>query len=99
MPTIGLFFVKNNNNYNLDVKILFISRLFSGLEKSVIDREWKPNGVNTIYKMIEYYDQNFRHLEIILTSKDGYTSWKKNKKKKINISGLKSTFHILQAQI
>ena len=35
------------------MKILFALRLYSGLENSIIKKEWTPNGIPTIYKLLE----------------------------------------------
>ena len=39
------------------MNIIFVTRLFSGLEKSFITKKWSPTGVPTIYKMIEALDR------------------------------------------
>jgi len=51
------------------MKILYIARLFSGLESSFISKKWNPSGVPTIYKMIERIDKNYE-AKFIFTSKD-----------------------------
>ena len=42
--TFGIFSVS---------KILYVCRLFNGLEQSVIEGKWSPTGVPTIFRMIE----------------------------------------------
>ena len=39
------------------MKILFALRLYSGLENSVINEKWQPNGIPTIYKLLEDLDK------------------------------------------
>ncbi len=39
-------------------KILYVCRLFNGLETSVKSRKWNPTGVPTIYKIIETLDSS-----------------------------------------
>ena len=34
-------------------KIIYLARFFSGLHYSFLEEEWKPDGVPTVYKMIE----------------------------------------------
>lgn len=50
-------------------KILYIARIFSGLESSLKNNIWKPSGVPTIYKLIEGLDKEFK-LKIIFTEKN-----------------------------
>ena len=49
------------------MKILYATRLFSGLEKSFEHKVWKPTGVPTIYKVIEEFDSN-HNVKFILTT-------------------------------
>ena len=81
------------------MKVLFISRLFSGLETSIINDIWKPTGVPTIYKMIERFDLVADCLELIFTSKDGNTIWKNKKKITKKINGLRSSITVLPGAI
>ena len=78
-------------------KILYISRVFSGLEDSLSRNYWQPSGVPTIYKLIEALDKQFE-LKIIFTEK--------NKEQKVNfrkdnynysISGLKAKIILLNS--
>jgi len=61
------------------MNIIFVTRLFSGLEKSFITKKWIPTGVPTIYKMVESLDRTY-NTQFIFTAKDngkGYSSsWK-----------------------
>jgi len=58
------------------VRILYATRLFSGLESSFTKRVWEPTGVPTIYRIIEELDQ--RHdVSFVFSAKDsgqGYRS-------------------------
>ena len=49
------------------MKILYICRIFSGLELSIKSRRWKPTGVPTIYKILEYFDKSEHKLQLVLT--------------------------------
>lgn len=53
------------------MKILYVTRLFSGLAGSVEQRKWQPAGVPTIYKMVEALDS--RHeTRFLLLPKGGF---------------------------
>ena len=75
------------------MKILYISRLFSGLETSFINQKWNPTGVPTIFKMIEVLDKNFK-VNFIFTVKDSgkdfKSNWEINKDVEFKIDGLKN---------
>ena len=60
-------------------KILYVCRLFNGLEQSVIDGKWRPTGVPTIFRMIEKLNASSAEFKLILTAKDGFSSIKLNK--------------------
>ena len=65
------------------MRILYIARLFSGLEQSVIKGKWEPSGAPTIYRLIERLDDSSSiDLKLVLTSKGGFTQW--NSKKVVN---------------
>ena len=49
------------------MKILYICRIFSGLELSLKTNVWKPTGVPTIYKLLEYFDKSSHELQLVLT--------------------------------
>jgi len=63
---------KNFGNFtkiNL-MKVLYISRLFTGLEQSVIDQKWNPTGVPTIFRLLENLEKECDELNIVFTIKD-----------------------------
>jgi glycosyltransferase involved in cell wall biosynthesis len=80
------------------LKILYATRLFSGLEKSFEHKVWKPTGVPTIYKVIEEFDSN-HNVKFIFSVKDsgtGYKSlWKKKNDANFYIKGLKNKITVL----
>ena len=47
------------------MKLLYISNLFTGLESSIINNEWKPSGVPTVYKFLEKLSTKFNKSEVI----------------------------------
>ena len=57
------------------MKVLFVTRLFSGLESTAKSSKWKPTGVPTIYKIIERISNSPIQLTLIWTAKDIYSSW------------------------
>ncbi len=61
-------------------KILYVCRLFSGLEECINNRNWNPTGVPTIYRIIDKLKKNNKHFKLILTLKGGFNklSLKKN---------------------
>jgi len=80
------------------MNILFVTRLYSGFEKSLYQKIWKPEGVPTIYKLFNKLSLNHK-LSIILTAKDSgatYTSnWKKNKDIDVKLKNLKADITVL----
>jgi glycosyltransferase involved in cell wall biosynthesis len=80
------------------MKILYATRLFSGLENSCTTGVWSPSGVPTIYKIIEEIDKNYtpRFLFTVKDSGSGYCSiWKDSNDQEIVISGLKHSVHVI----
>jgi glycosyltransferase involved in cell wall biosynthesis len=80
------------------MKILFVTRLYSGFEASLNKLEWNPEGVPTIYNL--FNKLSLKHnLSIIFTAKDSgetYTSnWKKNKDINIKLINLKADIRVL----
>lgn len=77
------------------MKLLYIGRIFSGLESSVLSEEWAPTGVPTICKIIEGLDRTSHELEIILIDRgvsENFTrNWKQRQPKKIKLKGLNAT--------
>jgi len=80
------------------MKILYVTRLFSGLENSFYVKNWRPSGVPTIYRVIEELDR-FHTPHFIFTVKDDgegcFSNWNKSKNQKFNITGLKNNIYII----
>jgi len=52
------------------LNLLLVTRLYSGLENSIEKGSWKPEGIPTIYKLIERLSQNKNiDLDLIFTAK------------------------------
>ena len=85
--------VKSHN-----MNILFITRLYSGFEKSLYKKVWNPEGVPTIYKLFNNLSLHHK-LSIILTAKDSgstYTSnWKEKKDTDVELKNLKAEIKVL----
>lgn len=78
-------------------KILYISRLFSGLEQSLIKEYWSPTGVPTIYKFIEHLQTEEFNCEFIFAAKGGFSSYKATANRKIQLSGFDRPITILHS--
>ena len=57
------------------MKILYVSRLFSGLAEGIRDRRWDPRGVPTVYRLLEALDKSEHDLRIVFTVKDDAVGW------------------------
>ena len=68
-------------------KILYVCRLFSGLEESINNKKWSPTGVPTIYRLIDRLKKNNNQFKLILTSKGGYTKLNLRKNSEIVLPG------------
>lgn len=80
------------------MKVLYATRLFSGLETSVINNEWRPTGVPTIFKLIEELDA-CHNVSFVLSAKDsgvGYcSSWGERSDQVCELKGLKNPLRVL----
>ena len=80
------------------MKILYATRLFSGLERGLINRKWNPIGVPTIYKMIENLDKH-HDVKFIFSAKDWSNGWpllwNSSKDKFLHVEGLNKGVYIL----
>ena len=81
------------------MKILYVCRLFTGLEQSLYTKTWSPTGVPTIYKIIEKLDSSDNNVRFILTKKDvgngEFSTWNEKKDKFIKLKGLRNEFYVL----
>jgi len=80
------------------MNILFITRLYSGFEESLNKKLWNPEGVPTIYRLLNELDPS-HNLSIVLTAKDSgstYTSnWSKKNDLNLNLRGLRANIKVL----
>ena len=80
------------------MKILYATRLFSGLETSFESGIWAPTGVPTIYKIIDELDKK-HETRFIFSAKDNgdgyFSSWNYSKDKVILVDGLSQKIKVL----
>ena len=85
------------------MKILYICRIFSGLESSLKNGSWKPTGVPTIYKILEYFDRSKHKLHLVLTDFGvGYkhkTILENKKPFSVNLTGFSSPITVITDSI
>jgi glycosyltransferase involved in cell wall biosynthesis len=55
------------------MRVLYVCRLFTGLENSIIKNEWGPTGVPTIYKILEELNKE-SDLRLFLVQKPGFSN-------------------------
>ena len=82
------------------MKILFALRLYSGLEDSVINEKWQPNGIPTIYKLLEDLDKK-HDIKVLLMHKIPnemqYSKYKENHNKTILFKVFKGAFEVISS--
>lgn len=79
------------------MKILYVTRLFSGLKDSIKNKKWEPTGVPTIYHMIEALDRGPHKVEIIFTSKELDDIWFNASDRLFELKGLSIPVTVLSA--
>ena len=79
------------------MNIFFVTRLFTSFEASLNNLNWSPEGLPTIYKLIESLDQKY-NLNIFFLAKDSgktYSSgWKRNNDIAMKVQGLKANISV-----
>ena len=76
------------------MKVLYVGRLFSGLESSLVDGTWHPTGVPTIYRVIERLDRT-AEMRLILANKDNARIWKEASDCSVQLEGLQTPVLVL----
>jgi glycosyltransferase involved in cell wall biosynthesis len=76
------------------VKVLYVGRIFSGLESSLVNRTWSPTGVPTIHKVIERLDRD-TNLHLIFADKDDTRLWRESGDRDITVEGLRAPVRVL----
>lgn len=77
------------------MRILYIVRLFSGLEASVKERRWRPTGVPTIYRVLEKLSVATT-LDVVLAAKSD-KAWPCSGATAVEIDGLDARVCVLGA--
>jgi len=84
------------------MKVLYLCRLFSGFETSLVNKEWNPTGVPTIYKMIEAFDKSDHTMHFIMTNwgvGSNYESYISDKNdQRISLKGLKNPIQFIAGE-
>jgi glycosyltransferase involved in cell wall biosynthesis len=76
------------------MKVLYVARLFSGLETSLVTRTWNPTGVPTIHRVVEQLDRD-ADLRLILTDKNHTRLWKEKFDTDVRLAGLRAPVTVL----
>ncbi|EKD23832.1 MAG: hypothetical protein ACD_81C00171G0003 [uncultured bacterium] len=81
------------------MKVLYVCRLFTGLEQSLKTRRWQPTGAPTISRMIERLDKHASDVRFILTRKDvgrgSFSGWTERNDCTLKIDGLQHEVRVL----
>ena len=80
------------------MNILFITGLYSSFEENLSKKIWKPEGVPTIYRLLNELDHS-HNLSIVLTAKDSdhtyVSNWFEKNDINLNLRGLRASIKIL----
>jgi glycosyltransferase involved in cell wall biosynthesis len=77
------------------MKVLYVARLFSGLETSLRERRWQPSGVPTIFKMIEALSRQATPLRLLFGRKSGHGAWAPTHDMEYEVAGLAAQCRVL----
>lgn len=77
------------------MRILYVVRLFSGLEDGLRERAWRPRGVPTIYRMIEALDRSAHDVRFVFTCKDSGSAWPHGAHRSFAVKGLSRPVTVL----
>jgi glycosyltransferase involved in cell wall biosynthesis len=77
------------------MKILYATRLFSGLQSTLDARRWQPSGVPTIFKLIEALDRGPDEPSFVLSCKDQDVDWQGRADLDLEIAGLRHPVRVL----
>lgn len=77
------------------MKILYVVRLFSGLEASLLQRQWTPTGAPTSFKLIEALDRSNHDTRFVFTAKDGQSQWNETEDREFSVTGLRKPVVVL----
>jgi glycosyltransferase involved in cell wall biosynthesis len=77
------------------MRVLYVARLFSGLESSVLNGRWEPTGVPTIFKIVETLARQPNELRLVLAAKDGLSAWPDERDAVLALEGLDAPVTVL----
>lgn len=80
------------------MKVLYFVRLFSGLEKGLMEGQWAPHGVPTITHMIEALDRGDDEVKLVFACKDYGNAWTQDKDMTFTVDGLHSDVTVLAGE-
>jgi len=69
------------------MRLLYVSRLFSGLADGLRERRWEPRGVPTVYRLLEALDRSDHDLRVVFTVKDDAVGWPERATTTFSIDG------------
>lgn len=78
------------------MKILYATRLFSGLEPGLLSRRWEPRGAPTSYKLIEALDRSEHELHLVFTAAGSDSPWSHDSS--FRIQGLSASVTVLAGE-
>lgn len=77
------------------MRLLYVVRLFSGLEDGLRRGVWQPRGVPTIYRMIEALDHGDHDVRFVFTCKDVGSEWEHAGHRTFPVEGLRNPVTVL----
>ena len=77
------------------MRLLYVVRLFSGLEDGLRKSVWQPRGVPTIYRMIEALDRSDHDVRFVFTCKDVGSGWEHSGHRTFSVEGLRNPVTVL----
>lgn len=77
------------------MRLLYVVRLFSGLEDGLCEGVWRPRGVPTIYRMIEALDRSDHDVRFVFTCKDHGSHWRHRDHRTFAVAGLRHPVTVL----
>ncbi len=84
------------------LKVLYICRVFTGLESSLASGEWAPTGVPTIYKVMEGLAHSPHDVRFVLAARgigaDYDTGWQARDDRDVELSGFPRKLRLLAGE-
>ena len=77
------------------MKILYVVRLFSGIEDGLQRGIWEPKGVPTICRMVEALDRGNHEVQFVFTCKDVASKWSFRSHRRFAVEGLRHAVTVL----